>query len=185
MQTLTTAAHFPNSERRPTIRAPSPSWRRRAHRCHPSGRHVRRGHSVRTRTVPLPHPATRYIPAFEHTCDTGVMPAKFCLDCGELTRNGSRCEDCDTERTARRNARPKANTTQRGLGHAHRARAKAVLAAAQVCEMCGMPPTTADPLTADHTIPRSRGGGDSPLRAVHRSCNSRAGAQLQHDKRRT
>ena len=106
------------------------------------------------------------------------MPAKFCLDCSELTTNGSRCPDCEEQRTARRNARPKGNTTQRGLGQAHRVRAKAVIAAAQVCAMCGMPPTQEDPLTADHTIPRAQGGVDSPLRAVHRSCNSRAGGRL-------
>jgi len=111
------------------------------------------------------------------------MPAKFCLDCGELTRDGSRCTDCQQERTARINARPKANTTQRGLGAAHRARAKAVLEAAQVCAICGRPPTKADPLTADHTTPRSQGGGESPLRAAHRSCNSRAGGQLSRSQR--
>jgi len=111
------------------------------------------------------------------------MPAKFCLDCGELTRDGSRCTDCQQERTARINARPKGNTTQRGLGAAHRARAKAVLEAAQVCAICGQPPSKADPLTADHTIPRSQGGGDSPLRAAHRSCNSRAGGQLSRSQR--
>lgn len=107
------------------------------------------------------------------------MPAKFCLDCRELTTNGSRCEDCQQERTARINARPKPNTTKRGLGQAHRARALAVVAAAQVCGMCGRPPTKDDPLTADHTVPRSQGGGDSPLRAAHRSCNSRAGGSLR------
>jgi hypothetical protein len=77
------------------------------------------------------------------------------------------------------NARPKPNTTQRGLGAAHRARAKALLAVAQVCEICGRPPTPTDPLTADHTTPRSQGGAESPLRAVHRSCNSRDGATLR------
>lgn len=118
----------------------------------------------------------------EQACDDEAMPAKFCLGCGELTRNGSRCEECTEEWTARRNARPKANTTKRGLGHAHRMRAQAVVAAAQVCAECGQPPTKEDPLTADHTIPRSQGGADSPLRAVHRSCNSRAGGRLPRSK---
>jgi 5-methylcytosine-specific restriction endonuclease McrA len=127
------------------------------------------------------------IPALEQACETGIMPAKFCLDCGELFTptpdESSRCGDCGAERTMRINARPKRNTTQRGLGAAHRARAQAVLATAQVCAICGRPPTKQDPLTADHTIPRSQGGGDSPLRAAHRSCNSRAGAQLPRSKR--
>lgn len=114
------------------------------------------------------------------------MPAKFCLDCGELftptPEESSRCGDCGETRRLQRNARPKDNTTMRGLGQAHRVRARAVVAAAQVCAMCGRPPTKADPLTADHTIPRSQGGADSPLRAVHRSCNSRAGGRLPRSK---
>ena len=103
------------------------------------------------------------------------MPAKFCLDCGELTRDGSRCADCQQERTARINARPKPNTTARGLGHAHRIRAKAVVQAAQACQRCGHPGTPDNPLTAHHTVARAKGGTDSPMVALCRRCNSQIG----------
>jgi len=111
------------------------------------------------------------------------MPAKFCLDCGELTRDGSRCADCQQERTARINARPKGNTTARGLGWMHQKRTRELLKQpGLVCVRCGLPGTPDDPLTGGHTVDRSRGGVDSPLRPEHRSCGSRAGAQLRRSK---
>jgi 5-methylcytosine-specific restriction endonuclease McrA len=47
-----------------------------------------------------------------------------------------------------------------------------------VCWRCGKPGTLADPLTADHVIPRAHGGADARhnMRAAHSSCNKRAGA---------
>lgn len=53
-----------------------------------------------------------------------------------------------------------------------------VLAEEKVCWICGLPGTPDDPLTADHVIPRVRGGthARSNLRAGHRSCNSAKGA---------
>lgn len=153
-------------------------WRPRAHRDRSDSQRIRRVHRIRHRTIHLACLPTRRIPTIEHACDDKIMPAKFCLDCGELTRDGSRCADCQQERVARINSRRKRNTTARGLGHAHRVRAKAVVDAAQVCAICGRPPTPDDPLTADHIIPRSKGGTDGPLRAAHRSCNSRRGARL-------
>jgi hypothetical protein len=108
------------------------------------------------------------------------MPSKFCLDCKDLFKvmpdgSASRCPACQAGLDARLNARPKANTTARGLGHAHRVRAKAVVAAAQCCQRCGCPPTPGNPLTAHHTRARSKGGQDSPLIALCRSCNSKIG----------
>lgn len=108
------------------------------------------------------------------------MPSKFCLDCRALFTvepggSASRCPPCQAGVTTRMNSRPKANTTARGLGAAHRAKAKAVVEAAQVCALCGMPPTPGDPLTAHHTQARAKGGQDSPMVAAHRSCNSRVG----------
>lgn len=52
-----------------------------------------------------------------------------------------------------------------------------VLAEEQTCWMCGRPGTPDDPLTADHVIPRSRGGSHDRrnLRAGHLSCNSARG----------
>lgn len=106
------------------------------------------------------------------------MPMKFCLECGTLTANGSRCETCAPIAATRRAAR-RGSTKERGLGGTHRRAAEKVVQAATECAMCGKPPTEADPLTADHIIPRAAGGVDSPLRAVHQSCNSRRGAGKQ------
>lgn len=108
------------------------------------------------------------------------MPSKFCLDCKALFKvvpggSASRCEDCQAGLDARINARAKPNTTQRGLGYAHRVRAKLVVQAAQVCSRCGQPPTTGNPLTAHHTTARAKGGQDSPMVALCRSCNSMIG----------
>lgn len=104
------------------------------------------------------------------------MPMKFCLDCSKLTRNGSRCEACaGTAERAR--DRQRGSTKQRGLGGTHRRAAEKIVKTAAVCAICGKPPTADDPLTADHTVPRAHGGVDSPLRAVHRTCNSRRGAR--------
>jgi 5-methylcytosine-specific restriction endonuclease McrA len=59
-----------------------------------------------------------------------------------------------------------------------------MVAAAGSCAICGLPARPGDPLTADHVVPRSRGGVDSIVnyRAAHRSCNSRRGsARLEGD----
>lgn len=106
------------------------------------------------------------------------MPMKFCLDCNRLTDNGSRCPDCQTKFNTRQSAR-RGTTKARGLGGTHRRRAEGVVKAAAYCAICGKPPTPTDPLTADHIVPRALGGVDSPLRAVHRSCNSRRGSGMQ------
>lgn len=110
------------------------------------------------------------------------MPKRFCLKCKTLfTTNGgsgkSYCPPCQADITARMNARPKGNTTQRGLGWTHQKRARESITPADLCWRCGQPGTPADPITADHETPRAQGGSDSPLRPAHRSCNSRRGAQ--------
>lgn len=114
------------------------------------------------------------------------MPMKFCIEptCKQLFKvepggSTSRCEDCQAGLDARMSARPKGNTTQRGLGYAHRVRARAVVAAAQVCSRCGQPPTPANPLTGHHTTARARGGQDSPMVALCRSCNSSVGDRTE------
>lgn len=111
------------------------------------------------------------------------MPKRFCLDCRRLfdaTTGDSRCPTHQAALEARMNRRPKGNTTQRGLGWKHQQRAKQEISQDMTCWRCGQPATESDPITADHSIPRSQGGVDSPLRPAHRSCNSRAGAQ-QHN----
>jgi 5-methylcytosine-specific restriction endonuclease McrA len=66
----------------------------------------------------------------------------------------------------------------RAYDRAYRAARRDVIARAKVCAICGGPPRTDDPLTADHMVPVARGGGrnQANLRAVHRSCNSRKGS---------
>jgi 5-methylcytosine-specific restriction endonuclease McrA len=55
-----------------------------------------------------------------------------------------------------------------------------VRATATVCHLCGQPFTADDPAVADHVVPRGVGGSDdlTNLRAAHRSCNGRKGAEL-------
>jgi 5-methylcytosine-specific restriction endonuclease McrA len=105
------------------------------------------------------------------------MPKRFCLDCPMLidTASGSRCAEHQAAYDRRRNA-GRGTTKQRGLGGSHRRNAEKIVTAAQVCAICGRPPTPTDPLQADHTVPRSLGGKDSPLRPVHRSFNLSRGA---------
>ncbi len=89
-----------------------------------------------------------------------------CLDCGRRTK-GSRCATCQARRDGARGT-----TTQRGYGHKHQRRARAVIAAQPWCTLCGR---TRD-LTADHIAPLARGGDPlGPLRVLCRRCNSGRG----------
>jgi hypothetical protein len=58
--------------------------------------------------------------------------------------------------------------------------AKAIVAAADRCWLCGEGPRPDDPFVAHHVIPRLHGGTDDPsnLAPAHRSCNGRRGAKL-------
>lgn len=69
------------------------------------------------------------------------------------------------------------SSTQRGMGYDHQQMAKRVLAEEKVCWICGRGATLEDPLTADHIVPRSRGGANvrANYHAAHASCNSRRG----------
>lgn len=91
---------------------------------------------------------------------------RACLDCRELSENGSRCVSCDARRGAARAA-----------GRAHyrgdyRKRAAEVRANATICWLCGNGARIDDPWTADHVEP---GNPDSVLLPAHRSCNSARG----------
>ena len=108
------------------------------------------------------------------------MPKRFCLECKQLfaaDTGKSRCPPCQAALESRMNARPKGNTTQRGLGWAHQQRVRQEIDPAASCWICGQPGTESDPITADHQTPRAQGGRDSPLLPAHRSCNARRGAQ--------
>jgi 5-methylcytosine-specific restriction endonuclease McrA len=95
-------------------------------------------------------------------------PPTPCLGCGRLTHS-TRCPPCEYRR--------RGTTTARGLGWEHQQAAATVLANATHCWWCGQPPRPDDPLTADHLVPRARGGRSTEdnLVAAHRSCNSRRG----------
>lgn len=92
-----------------------------------------------------------------------------CLDCGQLSRNGSRCERCQGVVDARTNERKQQRQHYKGD---YSKRAKAVRESATICWICNEPARLGDPWTADHVYP---GIPDSPLLAAHRSCNSRRG----------
>ena len=95
-----------------------------------------------------------------------------CLDCGQLTRNGSRCQQCARRREAQRQ---RGTTTQRGYGASWQAISRSVLDRdGYRCRYCGQPAST-----VDHIIPKAHGGTDdrSNLVACCRSCNSVKGAR--------
>lgn len=103
------------------------------------------------------------------------MPMKFCLGCGQLTDNGSRCPACQSQMNKAISAK-RGTTKQRGLGGTHRRKAEKIVKAAQVCGICGQPPTPDNPLTAHHTTARAKGGDHStPMMAACRRCNSSIG----------
>lgn len=106
------------------------------------------------------------------------MPAQPCLTCRKPTTNGSRCPSCstayETARVARRGTR-----AQRGYGPAYRAARKQQVVAVPFCQHpggCTLPITPANPLTADHLVPISRGGSaDDGLRTLCLFHNSSRG----------
>jgi HNH endonuclease len=103
------------------------------------------------------------------------MPMKFCLDCGQLTDNGSRCVNCEPK-FRRRQSASKGTTKSRGLGGTHRRRAEKIVQGVAVCPRCGRPPTPDNPMTAHHTVARAKGGDhDTPLVPLCRQCNSEIG----------
>lgn len=94
---------------------------------------------------------------------------KPCLDCGQLTRNGSRCEKHQAIVDERVNAFKNQRKHYQGD---YAKRAKQVRDNAIICWICGQGAKPNDPWTADHYYP---GEPDSPLLPAHRSCNSRRG----------
>lgn len=96
-----------------------------------------------------------------------------CLDCGKLSRNGSRCEVHAAVRAKKEDEVKAARKRLTGqYSGDYRRRAKAVRESAQYCWLCGGGPKDDDPFQADHVIP---GNPDSPLAPAHRSCNAARG----------
>lgn len=104
------------------------------------------------------------------------MPMRPCLDCGHLspdTRCGIHARAQQQARDARRGS-----STQRGLGSAHRRQAAAQIAAVPYCERCGHQGSPDNPLTAEHGLPRAR-GGSQVTGTLCRSCNSSSGGSVR------
>lgn len=98
---------------------------------------------------------------------------KPCLDCGELTDGGNRCEvhqrRVDELAEMRRALIKKTLNT---YGGDYKRRAKQVRDSAVVCHLCGEGARVGDPWQADHLV---AGDVNSPLAAAHGSCNRRRG----------
>ncbi len=106
------------------------------------------------------------------------MPKRECLTCRHLHDGpGSRCPTCTT---TRERARLRPTTTQRGYGAAWQRLSAQVIAWFGRCVDCGHQGSEDNPLTADHIVPKSRGGTDAwdNLIALCRNCNSTKGTSL-------
>jgi hypothetical protein len=124
------------------------------------------------------------------------MPKRWCIGCRalfDLDSTGTlRCPACQAAATTRRNARP--SSSARGLGWKFSARKAADqnYQAATRCQcpgppqvqcrrhrgVCGEAFTVDNPKTGGHVTPRSQGGGNGPIRAICRRCNSSDGGRL-------
>lgn len=103
------------------------------------------------------------------------MPTRPCLVCGRLHRNASRCDQCQTAHNLARGS-----STQRGYGGRWQRISKAVIADWRAahggwCPGYQVPGHAAEDLTADHIVPKARGGSDSKdnLAVLCRACNAR------------
>ncbi len=103
-----------------------------------------------------------------------VATAKPCLTCQRPTRNGPRCPTCNQSHQQQREQR-RGTAHQRGYGYRwQQASAYVIKRDGGVCRYCGGVATT-----ADHVIPKRRGGTDEPSNLVASCvpCNSSKGAR--------
>jgi hypothetical protein len=108
-------------------------------------------------------------------------PRRTCLECGTITTDGTRCQDCRRQLNRQRErARHRPPRIRPHYAGNYQARAKAVRDNASVCWICLEGPRPNDPWTADHLTP---GDPNSALAPAHRSCNSRRGNRT-HDPRK-
>ena len=83
-------------------------------------------------------------------------------------------------------ARYRGKTAERGLGAAHQADRKRLLAQhrdGDPCWRCGQPMYKTQELDRDHVVDRALGGTDGPAVLAHASCNRSAGARLSNQIR--
>lgn len=99
-------------------------------------------------------------------------PARCAGGCGRQVRRG-RCASCRRDYELARGRRQ-----ARGYDAEYEAERRTVLATATHCRRCRQPFTAANPPTAGHVIPASRGGrAIGNLGPEHASCNYAAGAR--------
>ena len=95
--------------------------------------------------------------------------AKPCLDCGQLTRIGNRCEKHQIIADANYQGAKAARAHYKGN---YKTRAKAVRDNAIVCWLCGELFTDRSQIQADHVEPSNP---DSILMPAHAICNAKRG----------
>jgi len=100
-----------------------------------------------------------------------------CLDCGQLTRNTSRCDACNRAKEREASAR---RGPRKHYSGDYRKRAKAVRESPGPCWVCGQGDLPNDPWQADHVVP---GDPDSVLAKCHRSCNIKRAAAMRREAR--
>lgn len=106
------------------------------------------------------------------------MPfAKPCLDCGELTRDGNRCERHQAIYRRKRNQRLDSLQRQEAkrakYTTQYKKRAKLVRESATHCHLCRQPFKSGDKIEADHLYPELNDA--SPLLPAHAHCNASRG----------
>ena len=96
-----------------------------------------------------------------------------CMDCGKLTRHGSRGEEhsAAVNKYADFKKAERKRLTGQYSGD-YRKRAKEVRESATICWLCGDGARRDDPWQADHVVP---GDPYSVLAPAHRSCNAARG----------
>jgi len=96
-----------------------------------------------------------------------------CVECGELTDSGNRCEKHPRQerRSPDKQLARKIKKAQY-YNSTYRKLAKMVRDGAEICHICGKGANPNDPWTADHLEP---GNPQSPLAPAHKSCNSSRG----------
>lgn len=100
---------------------------------------------------------------------------KPCLDCGQLTNGGNRCDKhqaiVEMVHEMKRSQRKKETGQYSG---SYRIRAAQVRATALICHLCGEGARVNDPWVADHVDAGSH-GSIAELKPAHYSCNARRG----------
>ncbi len=100
-----------------------------------------------------------------------MMPRALtpCLNCGNLTRAGGRCEPCRRAKERKRSAERR-EVHDATYDTIYRRNRRAVLEAQPWCSRCG----STSNLTVDHVVPAARGGTSDPsnLQTLCRFCNS-------------